>query len=128
MRNHVAVHCNVLPHLKPLCIGQSFAIEFPGDLRSRISAGHAFQEHARPRLQSLLGEGLANLRGFDCGCKNHLQSKPSLDECVNYVLATDTNTVVNYSLLITDVRSSVYKIHVHRVSNRNTYICQILNI
>lgn len=91
MGDHVAVHRHVLAHLKPLRVGQTFAVEFPGDLGGRVTAGHAFQEHARSRLKRLLGECLANLRGFDCGCEKYLRSKlPPLNRNTSKALTLDS--------------------------------------
>ena len=75
MGDHVAVHRHVLANLKPFRVGQTFAVEFPGDLGGRLTVSNAIQEHARSRLKRLLGECLANLRGFDCGCEKYLRSK-----------------------------------------------------
>lgn len=63
--NNIAIDGDVLSYLETFRVGQSLAVEFPGDLGSRVSAGSTLEVDTWSRLQCLFVESGSYLRWLD---------------------------------------------------------------
>lgn len=86
IRHDVSINGHVLSHLKPLCVGQLLAIQFPGYFRCWVTTGRTFEKNARSWLKSLLIESRSYLWWFNCKISKTI--KKPIWPLLFYVLCT----------------------------------------